>query len=161
MFRGLLVALACLPLLATGALAGDSDSRRQTYQKVSDALRTGDFETLKQYLSLQPGLTIDVLEQNWDRAQPTFMSIFPSSDDFALVESFEASNGYHYWIVEMNEVEADNKFLKVFKFAASGENRSGWRVSAARQTGSFNHPDRAGTREKIIEDIRRSIESES
>ncbi len=161
MLKSLLLAIAFLPMLATNSFGGDLDSRKETYQKVSIALRAGDFETLRQYLSLQPGLTFDTLEENWDRVQKTFQNIFPPSDEFAVVESFKATSGGHYWIVEMNEVEANNKLLKVYKFAPDSENESGWKVSGAKQTGSFTYPDNAGTRAKIIEEIRRSIETES
>lgn len=160
MLKSLLLAIAFLPMLATNSFAADLDSRKAIYQRVSNALRADDFEILRQYLSLQPGLTFDTLEENWDRVQKTFQNIFPSSDEFTVVQSFKTTNGDHYWIVEMNEVEANNKLLKVYKFAPDSENRSGWKISAAKQSGSFTHPDNAGTRAKIIEEIRRSIETE-
>lgn len=161
MSKGLFVAIAFLPMVAVSSFAGDVESQQETYTRVSNALRAGDFKVLRQFLSLQPGLTFDALEKNWHRAQKTFQAIFPSSDEFALVERFEATGGDHFWIVEMKEVQANNKFLKVYRFTANSENGSGWKVSAAKQSGSYNHPDGAGIRHKIIGDIRRSIESES
>ena len=161
MLKGFLLTIALLPALATNSLGADLDSRKETYRIVSNALRAGDFETLRQYLSLQPGLTIETLEENWDRVQKTFQNIFPSPDEFAVIQSFKAANGDYYWIVEMIEVEANNKHLKFYKFVADSENTLSWKVSGAKQTGSFPYPDHAGIRVKIIEDIRRSIETES
>ena len=115
---------------------------------------------LRSNLTLQRELTFENLEKNWDRAQKVFRRMYPTLDEITIIKSFDGKNGSRYWIVEFNTVDEGNKHIKSYIFTPDSSNKSGWKLSTTKHSGSYNYPDGFEIRDSIVKDIVNKIQSE-